>query len=57
MRQNIRLATRFILKVNGGIYTENDILRKDYLTFFKMLNEAEAEEKENIARMEKANKS
>ena len=50
------MATRFILKVNGGIYTENDIVRKDYLTFFKMLNEAEAEEKENIARMEKANK-
>lgn len=30
-------------------------MRKDYLTFFLLLEEAENEERENIARMEKAN--
>lgn len=34
-------------------YTESDILRKDYLTFFRLLDEAENEEREAIARMEK----
>lgn len=54
MQRDIRLATKFILRVNG-VYTESEIMRKDYLTFFRMLDEAEIEEKENIARMEKQN--
>ena len=52
MRDDMRRATEFILRVKG-CYTESDILKKDYLTFFRLLDEAESEERENIARMEK----
>lgn len=38
-----------------GCYSESDILRKDYLTFFRLLDESEAEERANIERIEKAN--
>lgn len=52
MRRDMARAIEFILRVKT-VYTEGDLLRKDYLTFFRMLDEAENEERENIARMEK----
>ncbi len=38
-----------------GVYTETDLLKKDYLTFMRMLNESEEQEAETIRRMEAAN--
>jgi hypothetical protein len=52
---DIRHSVEFILRVKG-VYTEADLMRKDYMTFFKMLQEAEDEEMDRIKRMEQANK-
>lgn len=38
-----------------GCYSESDVMRKDYMTFFRLLDEAEEEERSNIERIEKAN--
>ena len=56
MRRDLRRATEFILRVKG-CYSESDVLRKDYMTFFRLLDEAEEEERSNIERIEKANKN
>ena len=45
----------FILRVKS-VYTESDILRKDYLTYFRMLEEAEQEQREINARIEAQNR-
>jgi len=34
-------------------YSETDLLQKDFLTFLRILKEAEAEAKQQISRMEK----
>jgi len=52
---NIRRMTEFILRVKQ-VYTLADVLAMDFVTYFKVLEEAEQQEKEEIARMEKANK-
>lgn len=36
-------------------YTESDLMRKDFLTYFDILQEAEEEERRAIERMEKQN--
>jgi hypothetical protein len=35
-------------------YTEQDLLKKDFLTFLKILKESEKEETAAVARMEKS---
>lgn len=52
---DFRHGLEFILRVKE-VYSESDILRKDYQTYFKMLREAEEQERENIARIQEVNK-
>jgi hypothetical protein len=48
----MRRATEFILRVKG-VYTLADVRRMNFVTYFKVLAEAEQSEREAIARMEK----
>lgn len=52
---NIRRMTEFILRVKQ-VYTLADVLAMDFVNYFKVLEEAEQQEKEEIARIEAANK-
>jgi len=42
----------FIMRVKS--YTEQDLLKKDFLTFLKLLKESERQETEAVERLEKA---
>lgn len=48
----MRHGIEFIMRVKP--YTERDLLRKDYLTFLKILKECENEEKKAVERLEKS---
>ena len=50
----MRQATEFILRVKQ-VYTLSDIRKFDFLTYFKILEEAEVQEQEAIERMKQAN--
>ena len=52
--REMRQATEFILRVKQ-VYTLSDIRKFDFLTYFKILEEAEIQEQEAIERMKQAN--
>lgn len=51
--RDFRRSLEFIMRVKP--YTESDLMRKDFLTYFDILQEAEEEERRAIERMEKQN--
>lgn len=53
---DMRRATEFIIRVKG-VYALADIKRLDFITYFKILNEAEEEQAEQVARMEAQQKA
>lgn len=51
MENDFRLNCEFILSHKP--YSESELMRKDVLTFFRLIKEAEKSEKEQIDRMNK----
>lgn len=48
---DVRMACEFILRHKP--YTESELLRKDVLTFFRLISECEDAEREQIERLQK----
>ena len=49
IENDFRKGCEFVLKVKG-VYTLENIHRMDYIIFFKLLEECEAEQRDAIAR-------
>jgi hypothetical protein len=52
--EDLRHSIEFIMRVKP--YTEQDLKRKDYLTFIRILKESEAQEAQAVARLEEQSK-
>lgn len=53
IEDDFRHSVEFILKQTS--YTEQDLMRKDFLTFLKILRESESRESDAVKRMESSN--
>lgn len=56
MDKDFRHGLEFIMRVRP-FYTRNDLLRIDYRTFFALLDECEAEQREMIAKQNETAKN
>lgn len=50
IERDFRKGCEFIMKVKERIYSLDNIQRMDYITFFQLLEECEAEQRDAIAR-------